>query len=100
MNNDNNRLLLPLVVSLGTVSVALIGFLVFRGVMQPQNAQPSKAAGTTVDPTLCQGNPNPDPKCFKCETGTNKANPIDILDFSCFAKYYGQRVGTASGGSQ
>jgi len=93
--NTNNRFLLPLVVSLGVVSLAIVGFLVWRGVQKPQNAVPSRAtANTNSDPTKCQGNPNPSAKCFKCETGTNKNNPVSILDFRCFANFYGKTVGT------
>ncbi len=94
MPNNNNHFLLPLVVSLGAISLVLLAVLLFKGVLQPQNPQKSRAAGTTTDPTKCQGNTDPSAKCFKCETGTNKNNPVGILDFSCFAKFYGQTVGT------
>lgn len=91
---QKTRLMLPLVIALGAISVVLLTVLIIKGVQKPQNAVPSRAAGTTNDPLKCQGNTNPDPKCFKCETGTNKNNPIGILDFSCFGKFYGKTVGT------
>lgn len=79
------------VLIVGLISVGVIWFLVIRGVGQQQSAVPSRAAET--DPNKCQGNAAASAKCFKCETGNNKNNPIGILDFSCFAKYYGQTVG-------
>lgn len=91
--SDNNHLLLPLVISLGAISLVLLAVLIFKGVLAPQNAVKSHAAGTTTDPAKCQGNADPSAKCFKCETGNNKNNPVGILDFSCFAKFYGQSVG-------
>lgn len=94
MVNDRTRLYLPVVIALGAIALVLMGVLVFKGVQKPQNAVPSHASGTTSDATKCQGNTNPDPKCFKCETGNNKNNPVGILDFACFAKYYGKTVGT------
>ncbi len=39
----------------------------------------------------CQGNPNAPAKCFSCF----KDSPVDqvnILDFACFAKYYGKQI--------
>lgn len=92
----NNRFLLPLVVALGLISLAIVGFLVWRGVQRPQNPTPSEAASPNLnsDPNKCQGNPNASPKCFKCETGNNKNNPVGILDFSCFRNFYGKTVGT------
>ena len=90
---NNPRLMLPVVIALGAISLVLLAVLVFMGVNRPQNAVPSKAVGTTTDPAKCQGNPDPSSKCFKCETGNNKNNPVGILDFSCFAKFYGQTVG-------
>ncbi|MCL4390191.1 MAG: hypothetical protein M1484_02075 [Patescibacteria group bacterium] len=96
MPSRNNYFLLPLVVALGLVSVAVVVFLVIRGVSTPQNAVPSHAtsANTNSDPNLCQGNPNASAKCYKCETGSNKTNPIGILDFNCFNSWYGKTVGT------
>ncbi len=90
---NNNRV--PLIVTgvLILVSLGALAFFVVSGINKPQNAIPSHATGTTTDPTKCQGNPNPDPKCFKCETGTNKNNPIGVLDFTCFKNFYGQTVG-------
>ena len=72
-------------------SVGVLFFLLTRGINRSQNAAPSKAA--EVDPDKCQGNKNPPPKCFKCEAGSGKNNPVGMLDFSCFAKVYGQNVG-------
>lgn len=90
---DKTKLYLPLVLAFGAISLAVIAILIIRGIERPQNAVTSKAAG--VDASQCQGNPTASAKCFKCETGNNKNNPIGILDFSCFAKYYGKTVGTS-----
>ena len=88
----NKQLLLFIgIVFVGLISLGIVFFLVKSGVQKPQNAVPSHASGT--DTTTCQGNSNPPAKCFKCETGTNKNNPISILDFQCFSKFYGQTVG-------
>lgn len=90
----SNHKILPIVsLVLILASLAFLAFFVIRGINKPQNAVPSHATGTTTDPTKCQGNPNPDPKCFKCETGTSKNNPIGIYDFNCFKNFYGQTVG-------
>ncbi len=95
MIQTNNRFLLPLVIALGLVSLVIVGFLVWRGVQKPQNVVPSQATSpnTNSDPNKCQGNPNAAAKCFKCETGINKNNPVGILDFSCFKIFYGKSVG-------
>ena len=93
MVNDRTRLYLPIVMALGAASLALIAILVFKGVLTSQNAVPSEAVLITTDPNKCQGNRDPSARCFKCETGANKNNPIGILDFACFAGVYGKAVG-------
>ncbi len=88
----SNHKILPIVsLVLILASLAFLAFFVIRGINKPQNAVPSKAA--EVDPNKCQGNPNASAKCFKCESGTSKNNPIGIYDFNCFKNFYGQTVG-------
>lgn len=89
---NKQLLLLAGILLVGLISLGIIYFLVVLGVSRPQQAVPSRAAETNTD--KCQGNANAQAKCFKCESGSNKNNPIGILDFQCFAKYYGQNVGT------
>jgi hypothetical protein len=73
-------------------SLGVLAFLVVRGVSKPQSAIPSQAVGTTTDPTKCQGNPNAVAKCFDCNKDAG-ASQVNILDFACFTKFYGQNVG-------
>ncbi len=90
---NRSPLFLPLVISLGAISLALLAVLVFRGVERPQNATPSQAAGTTTDPSKCQGNANPSARCFDCHKDATDKSQVNTLDFSCFAKFYGKSVG-------
>lgn len=41
----------------------------------------------------CQGNPNAPAKCFDCKRDSQTDSQVNILDFSCFANYYGENVG-------
>lgn len=87
---NKQLLLLGAVVLVGLISLGIVLFLVNRGVGREQRAVPSKAA--EVDTTKCQGNASAPAKCFDCkkDIGTDEVN---ILDFSCFTKYYGKDVG-------
>ena len=78
------------VIFIGVISLGIVLFLVNRGVGQEQRAVPSKAAES--DTSKCQGNGNSPAKCFDCkkDSGTDEVN---ILDFSCFTKFYGKDVG-------
>lgn len=38
----------------------------------------------------CQGNPNSPVSCFDCKIDSTDQSQINILDFSCFSKFYGQ----------
>jgi hypothetical protein len=52
--------------------------------------------GVSTEELKCQGNPDAPAKCFDCkkDSSTNaSSSEINILDFSCFAKYYGKEVG-------
>lgn len=40
----------------------------------------------------CQDNPNASARCFDCKKDS-EGDQVNILDFSCFAKWYGQDVG-------
>lgn len=80
------------VVGLGLVSLAVIVFLVSRGVQQEQRAKDSKAADV-VDLTKCQGNPQAPARCFDCKKDASASSEINMLDFSCFKNYYGKTVG-------
>lgn len=83
--------LLVLVTILGLATVGVTLFLVRRGVQQSQEAIPSRA--DSGDVTKCQGNSNASAKCFECIKKTGGAEVVNILDFACFQKYYGQNVG-------
>lgn len=72
-------------------SVGVLVFLVARGVNRPQNATPSRAYNS--DPGVCQGNPNAVAKCFDCYRDATASGVVNILDFACFTKFYGQTVG-------
>lgn len=75
------------------LSLGVLGFLVVRGVNKPQNATPSQATGTTTtDPNKCQGNRDAPAKCFDCQKDAG-VSQVNILDFQCFTRYYGQNVG-------
>jgi hypothetical protein len=44
----------------------------------------------------CQGNTDAPARCFDCKrdnSASSSTSEINILDFSCFAKYYGKEVG-------
>jgi hypothetical protein len=44
----------------------------------------------------CQGNTDAPARCFDCKRDTgpkSSTSEINILDFSCFAKFYGKEVG-------
>lgn len=95
MTRSNNLLPILSAVIIGLISLAIIMFLVLRGVQKPQNSVPSHAAGTTnSDPTKCQGNSNPDPRCYDCAQDKNAVSQIGIIDFGCFSRWYGKNVGT------
>lgn len=70
-------------------SVLLLSVLVARGMGRSQQATPSRAADDT---TKCQGNKLPSAKCFDC-VKDNTNDQINMLDYSCFAKYFNQNVG-------
>lgn len=48
--------------------------------------------GKTGD-EACQGNVNAPAKCFDCKRDNPNDSQINILDFSCFANYFGENVG-------
>lgn len=56
------------------------------------NKNAGDSCSSTSTDTDCQGNTNPSAKCFKC-SDRNLPGQVGILDFACFAKYYGQDVG-------
>lgn len=87
---NNNR---PIYIATGLMilaSVVILLVLALWGMNRPQNAAPSKA--DSGDVTKCQGNPNAPAKCFDCKKDTN-SDQVNVLDFTCFRKYYGQAVG-------
>lgn len=52
--------------------------------------------GVPTEDLKCQGNADAPAKCFDCKkdsTTNASSSEINILDFSCFAKYYGKEVG-------
>ncbi len=52
--------------------------------------------GTKAEELKCQGNKDAPAKCFDCKkdsSSNSSSSEINILDFSCFAKYYGKEVG-------
>lgn len=52
--------------------------------------------GNRSEDLKCQGNTDAPARCFDCKKDTSvnaSASEINILDFSCFAKYYGKEVG-------
>jgi hypothetical protein len=52
--------------------------------------------GVPVDELKCQGNTDAPARCFDCKRDSGASSltsEINILDFSCFAKYYGREVG-------
>lgn len=90
----SNRFLLVIVIVLGSLSLVLIAFIVLRGVKQPQNPVVTRAADSQMkDPGKCQGNKNASARCFDCKKDSETESQINILDFSCFAKFYGSNVG-------
>ncbi len=84
-------ILLVLVIVLGLAAFGVTLFLVRRGVQQPQSAVPSRA--DSGDVTECQGNASAQAKCFDCKKDASASSVVNILDFSCFTKFYGQNVG-------
>jgi hypothetical protein len=87
----STRILLAITFFFGLISLALLVFLLYRGINRPQSAVPSKASEGDV--TKCQGNTTAPAKCFDCKKDTSN-DQVNILDFSCFQKFYGQDVGT------
>lgn len=55
------------------------------------------SCGIPPEELICQGNTSAPARCFDCKRdniGSNTgSSEINILDFSCFAKYYGKEVG-------
>lgn len=54
------------------------------------------SCGVATEELKCQGNKDAPAKCFDCRkdaTANSSSSEINILDFSCFAKYYGKEVG-------
>ena len=79
------------VIFIGVISLGIVLFLVNRGVGQEQRAVPSKAAES--DTSKCQGKGNSPAKCFDCKKDATASSEVNILDFQCFTKFYGQTVG-------
>lgn len=48
--------------------------------------------GTVAPEVVCQGNVNAPAKCFSCLKDVG-GDQVNILDFACFAKWFGQNVG-------
>lgn len=56
----------------------------------------NESCGNPTEDLKCQGNTNAPARCFDCkkDLGPNSSSSeINILDFSCFAKFYGKEVG-------
>lgn len=87
---SNNKIPILVTGFLLLVSVIILLFFVVRGVGKPQNAVPSKAAETDV--TKCQGNSDASAKCFDCKKDATPSSVVNVLDFSCFTKFYGKSV--------
>lgn len=54
------------------------------------------SCGVPSEELICQGNTDAPARCFDCKrdnTSNAGSSEINILDFSCFAKYYGKEVG-------
>lgn len=54
--------------------------------------QCSTSSNNTTVSTNCQGNGNASAKCFDCYKDST-GDQINMLDYACFVKYYGQNVG-------
>lgn len=88
----NKQLLLFIsIILIGLISLGIIFYLVKSGVQKPQNVVPSKAAEGDVN--KCQGNVNSPAKCFDCNKDATASSEVNMLDFSCFTKFYGKNVG-------
>lgn len=60
------------------------------------NLQSGDTCGVPDSELDCQGNTDAPARCFDCKRDSSTANgssEINILDFSCFAKFYGKEVG-------
>lgn len=64
--------------------------------IQPCTMQtpPPNPAPPTQDRANCQGNSNPSVKCFSCRKDS-PTDQVNIFDFSCFSRWYGNNVGVA-----
>ena len=85
----NQKILLLAAIFFAAASILGLVVLIERGIGRSQQAVPSRAAD---DPAKCQGNKNPSVKCFDCVKDITH-DQINMLDYSCFAKYFNQNVG-------
>lgn len=60
------------------------------------NLNAGDTCGVPSTELQCQGNTDAPARCFDCKkdsSSSNSSSEINILDFSCFAKFYGKEVG-------
>ncbi len=76
-----------------TGNILVLDYFEVKACGEDKGSNEAGSANLDGSEVLCQGDSQGRAKCFDCYRDSDSVSEVNIVDFSCFSKYYGKSVG-------